>query len=49
MFDFPQVIFRQILQKFKKLFSRFPVSFFETHFWLGLRLKTPTNKKFHGK
>jgi len=32
-----------------KFLSRFPVSFFETFFWLRLRRKTPTKNKFQPK
>ena len=49
IFDFPEAIFWQFSEKFKKVFSRFPGSFFETVFSLGVRLKTPTNNKFQPK
>jgi len=44
IFDFPEAIFWQFSEKFKQFLSRFPVNFFETVLWLGLRLNNQTTK-----
>jgi len=49
IFDFPEAIFWQFSEKFKKFLSRLHVSFFETVLWLGLRLKNQTKKKLKPK
>jgi len=49
IFYFQEAILWQFSEKFKKFLSRLHVSSFETFFWLGRRLKTPTNKKFQPK
>jgi len=49
-FWFSESNLSEIFQTIQKNFvSRFPVSSFEVVFWLGLCLKTPTNKKFQPK
>jgi len=47
--DFLEVLFSPLSKEFKTFLSRFPVSIFQTFFWLGLRLKNPTNNKFQPK
>jgi len=48
-YDFQEVLFLCNFKKIHIIPFTLPVSFFETLFWLGLRLKTPTNKKFRPK